>query len=487
MEDGAAADDLAPVQTPLLLPAPADARLALPGWLSGLTLLVGLSAALAFTHQDDMDAAIYAVVARNLAVDGPSFHLRFTPPGALFFEHPPLWLWVLSAVARAAPSVPLGIASTACGALTLGCAWRVGRDLVGPRAAQLGLLLLAADVPFALQHALPRLDAPLTLAFTASVALLVAARGRAAPLLAGGLVAGLGALVKGPPALGAPVAAALVLLATGRGRELRSVRPWLLVGVAAALPPAAFLAYDAAALDGGWARAYLDAQVLASLDGRRRPQFGVGPRYLLSAGLWARARLLAPLALVALAVALRRGDARRSRLALLLWIGVLVLGFGLASRAYWFYTLPAFPPLALLAGAGLDDLLARLGAAGDRLARGGALAGCAAGIVLLMGAPLGILRGAGDACPYGDLPARAAAAAAAGGSLVAVVTSPDDFRTQPLVADHGRCEVARFSTAAEAAARSDVAAIVAPRREPAVPGWREDRATADWALWLRAR
>jgi 4-amino-4-deoxy-L-arabinose transferase-like glycosyltransferase len=453
-------------------------------WLGPVLLVAGLACALAFTHQDDMDAATYTVLARNLAADGLSFHLRFTPPGAYFFEHPPLWLWLLGAAARIAPALPLGLLSTACVLGTFWCARAVGLRTVGSAATRLGLVLLALNVPFALQHALPRLDAPLTLCFTASVALLASAARRPGRLLAGGLVAGIGFLVKGPPAMGAPVAAALLLLGLGRRDELAD-RRWLLVLAGAALPAAAFLAFDRLALGGEWATGYLDHQVLASLDGRRTSQLGHGPLYLLSAGLWARARLLAPLALLALPRVVRRRDARRGpRIGLLLWICVLVAGFGVASRAYWFYVLPAFVPLALLAGAGLEDALDRVRCGlASRAGRIAAAMAAVAGVTLLVIGPAGALRALGDRCPYGDLPALAATAAR--GGVVAVVTTSEDFASVPLVAEHGRCDAERFPGADALSTRPEVTVALAPRTTALDPPWRAASSSDAWTLWLR--
>lgn len=455
-------------------------------WLGSVLLVSGLACAFAFTHQDDMDAATYTVLARNMASDGLSFHLRFTPPGTLFFEHPPLWLWVLGAAARTVPVLPLGLLSTACAVGTFWCARVVGLRTVGPIGTRLGLVLLALNIPFALQHALPRLDAPLTLCFTASVALIVSADRRWHWMLAGGLVAGVGVLVKGPPAMGAPAAAALVLLAIGRRDELAS-RGWLLALAGAALPAAAFLVFDQLALGGEWATRYVDQQVLASLDGRRTSQFGHGPLYLLSAGIWARARLLAPLAVLALlGVPWRRGARSRSRIALLLWVGVLVVGFGVASRAYWFYVLPAFVPLALLAGAGLEDVLERLrDGLASRAAHLTAAVAALAGVALLVSGPLGSLRAMDHRCPYGELPVLAATAAR--GGVVGVITSREDFASAPLVAEHGRCEVERFLDADALAARPDVAVALVPTSTVLGPPWRAASSTSAWTLWLRGR
>src|SRR6185369_817091 len=151
---------------------------------------------------------------------------------------------------------------------------------------------------------------------------------------------------------GAPVAAALVLLASGRREALKSPRAWLIVAAATLGPLALFFVHDRSALGGVWWRGYVHDQLLASLGGSRTDGFG---HLHLLRDLWGRGIPIVPLALLAPWGRSRRG----SKVGLLLWAALVLAAFSVAARAFWWYFLPALPPLALAAGAALDDLAVR--------------------------------------------------------------------------------------------------------------------------------
>jgi 4-amino-4-deoxy-L-arabinose transferase-like glycosyltransferase len=378
----------------------------------------------AFVHVDDVDGAVYQVVARHVAQGRGLLDLSFLPDyWPRFFEHPPLFFWVQAAVARACSEAALPWLGAACGIGTVLATFAAGRALVGARAALLGAFVLASTEGFFRYQARPRLDPPLALAYTGSVALLLAARGRPRWLLAGGLAAGLGALVKGPPALGAPLSAALALLVLGRAGELRRARA-LPAALGAALPPLAFLLLDAAR-GGAWWHGYVRGQVLASMTGARF-EGAADHLYLvksIAGAFWPGL----PFLVLAVALALRapRAPASRAALALVAWAAVVVGGFSLAGRAYWWYAVPAYPPLALAAGAGLEAVLRRLlGGGGARRALAGMTALATVALAL---APLWPERWLVRPCPLGDLPARAAALAPAGSDLVLAASPARGF------------------------------------------------------------
>jgi 4-amino-4-deoxy-L-arabinose transferase-like glycosyltransferase len=464
-----------------------------PPALAPALVLVGLSGAVALVHWDEIDAALYVVVARNLAADGTPFLLRYVPPLDPFYEHPPGWLWILAAALRVFPAFPLGVLSVAAGLGTLVIARRLGAAWVGDRAALFATLLLAANAKFILQHGLARLDAPLLLFFTASVAALASSRGRPSRLFIGGLLAGIGVLVKGPPALGAPLVAALAAVALGRRSELASARTWGWTLAGLSIPTGAFFLYDHLVLGSAWLHGYVDSQVLASLDGRRI-QGGQGVLYLFSRVLWDRFTpgvILGAVALVpAVVPRLRKWtspEQLRPRLALLLWVLVPLLGFGMASRAYWVYLLPAYVPLALLAGAAVDDIArAALGVSGaERVARATARVGVAAGAVLVVAAVLGAGRLVAPPCMMEGLAERAGAVAR-GRGLVMLVSRPDDWMALSVTADHARAAVLLTPDLTAAAARPDAATILAPASAASPPGWRVDSRTRRWSLLVRA-
>ncbi|BDG08753.1 ArnT family glycosyltransferase [Anaeromyxobacter paludicola] len=445
-------------------------RLPLAG---ALLLLAGLTFSLLVVHVDENDGAVYAVIARHLAQDRTPFHLRYLAEALpAFHEHPPLWIWAQAGALALLPGLHLGLLGALCALGTLAATFAIGRDLLGPRAAFLGALLLATNDSFFRWSPTAKLDPPLVLLFTLCVAVLLRAGTSGRRLFLGGLLAGLGALVKGAPALGAPVAAALVLLCAGRREALRSGRAWALVLAGVLLPIAAFAAADRVATGGAYLQGYLHDQLLASITGRRTD--GRGHLQLLSdlLGRGLPIVALAPLALL---------RERRGRLGLLLWAALVLGAFSAAARSFWWYFLPALPPLALLAGAALDDLLVKLGRAPLAEALLPRLAALA-GIALLAALPLRLAAPTVRPCRFGALAARAGALPPPGASLGLV---PVDYPNQALLAEHTGRDVRLRPTLAALPPEIGVAltiGLAAPE-----PGWRERARDGRVALVERSR
>jgi 4-amino-4-deoxy-L-arabinose transferase-like glycosyltransferase len=469
----------APRLAPVEAPGPSERALL----AAALALAAGLILSYWRLHADNNDASLYVLLARRLVADGSPFQL-WSPPAHFavrpFYEHPPLFFWVEALALRFVHGLDLRLLGAACGLVTVASTFAIGRAVVGARASFYGCLVLVATDAFSNYQPLARLDPPLTAAFAASVALLVTARGRRSRLLLGGLVAGVGALVKGPPALGAPVVAAGLVLATGE-RGARSPVGWLaLVALGAALPPLAFLAYDRVALHGAWWRGYVLDQVVASAAGGRRGN--LGPWVFVRNAVVGRFWPGLPLAALALARAaaaawwpLRRADAVRVRVALAAWAALVWLGYASAGRPYWWYFMPAYPALALLAGAGLDDLHGARAPAVLTWTRRVVLAGAIALLVLLPAKLLGWLE---RPCRFGDLPARARAL----GGTIALVT--EDYSTAVIFAEHCACDTVTVSSLAEAD-RPGVAGALDARATPPPPGWAAAASHGDFALLAR--
>ncbi len=386
------------------------------------------------------------------------------------------------------PGLDLRLLGALCGVATVAIAFALGRELVGAPASALGCAILVATEAFSNYQPLARLDPPLTLAFTASVALLVLSRGRPGLLFLGGLVTGLGSLVKGPPALGAPVAAALLLAAQGRRDVLGRLRAWIAAACGAMLPPLAFLVYDRLSLGGAWWDHYVAGQVVASAAGDRRGPHG--PLALLKTNVW-RFWPGLPFAATALARAgldrwwpLDPPRAGKVRLALLGWAALVYAGFAFSGRSYWWYLMPAYVPLALLAGAGAADLLPR--------ARADRIVGRAGLVVLCIGAALLVLlpfvKVAGRLerpCQFGALP-EAARGLAAGGQLVAVISPDRDYSTHVIFAEHCECKTTVVPRL-EDADRPAVAAALVSTATPVSEPWKPVAVHGRWALVRRAR
>ncbi len=465
--------------TPVEERAPSDRALR----AAVLALAAGVILSYWRLHADNNDASLYVLLARRLASDGTPFQL-WNPPAHFavrpFYEHPPLFFWVQALLLRFFPWFDLRLLGAACGLVTVASTFAIGRAVVGVRASFYGCLVLIATEAFSNYQPLARLDPPLTAAFVGSVALLVTARGRAGRLLLGGLVAGLGALVKGPPALGAPVVAAGLVLATEGRAGLR--RPaWLaLASLGAALPPLAFIAYDRLALHGAWWRGYVVDQVLASAAGGRRGDLGpwVFVRKAVVGRFWPGLPLAA-LALVRAGAAgwrpLLRNDAVPVRAALAVWAGLVWLGYASAGRPYWWYFMPAYPALALLAGAGLDDILGARAIAGLAWMRRLALATAVALLLLLPAKLFALLE---RPCRFGELPARARSL----GGTVAIAT--EDYSTYVIFAEHCACDTVSVATLEEAD-RPRVTAALGARGTNPPPGWATVATHGDLAIFAR--
>ncbi len=451
-------------------------------WLTALGLAAGLILPFALVHLDDADGIVYTVVARHLAQDGRLFDLRFLPEiFPRFREHPPFFFWIWAAAIRLGLEGALPWIGAACGLGTVSMAMGLARELVGMRAAFLGGIALATTESFFRYQARARLDPPLTLLFTASVALLTLARGRSRWLLAGGVAAGLGALVKGPPAFGAPVAAALALIALGRGGELRRPRTWLLAALPALALPALFLAYDQLALGGTWWKGYVQEQFLASALGQRRD--GAGDHLFLLRSALGRLGPWAALLVVALVRALRERRSPRARAtwALLLWAAVVVGGYSLAGRSWWHYAMPAYVPLGLAAGLGLEDALAFAGERAFSAFRG--LAACAA-LLFVLSLPFRLARFVVKPCSLGELPMVSGRVPP--GTRVGLAADRLALVEAGILAQHAGLEAVPLRSPADLPARRDLAYALVDARWPIPPGWERVAGQGEWMELRRA-
>jgi 4-amino-4-deoxy-L-arabinose transferase-like glycosyltransferase len=503
----------------------------------------GLILPFVLIHVDDPDAMLYTVIARNLAADGTPLHLRFLQTQwPSFYEHPPLFFAIQAIFVRLFGSGSLPWLGAAIGLSTLLVTYALGVELLGRRAAFLGAVILALTESFFRYQGRARLDPPLTLAMAASVALLVTARGRTSRLCLGGLVAGLGALIKGPPAFAAPVAAALILVSSGRFEELRRARDWFLVAGSMLVLPIAFLLYDQLGLEGAWWKGYVDAQLVASLVGKRSD--GWTDRSYLARGLIRRFHpgLVFVLAAIVLLLVGRfgrrtaraadapapsasardasvRSSSTRSsgstasnapapsawlgprigllawgantpapsallgpRIGLLAWAALILLGFSLGGRAWWVYAMPGYVPLALVAGAGADALLGRLG--GDRAFRFVQRAVAVAATVLILALPLRLAKFLVPPCPFSGL-ARAAEMRTGAEARIALVMPSFDLGYLAYLAEHTMREVAWFDRASAASIDPAIeTAVVSGSLWPLV-GWTALSRNEAWILAAR--
>ncbi|MCW5891546.1 MAG: glycosyltransferase family 39 protein [bacterium] len=276
-------------------------------------------------------------------------------------KKPPLYHWLAAAALRAGvqpAELAVRLPSVVLGALVVGATAGIGGTAYGTAAGVFAALALATSFEWFRAATQSRVDMTLT-AFLSLATLglwLGVTRDDRRWLRIGALAAALATLAKGPIGIVLPLAIVGVdaLWSRDRGRLRRLLDP-----VAAAcvlLPPACW--YLLATEHGGAAvlRTQLLGENIERFLGVGDVPHRHGPLYyppLLAGGLlpWTPA----------VAVGLRKAWRRRTAIdrLCLAWAGVILVFFSLAAGKRSVYLLPAYPPLALLAGPALVAWCAR--------------------------------------------------------------------------------------------------------------------------------
>jgi 4-amino-4-deoxy-L-arabinose transferase-like glycosyltransferase len=312
----------------------------------------------------DPDEPRYAGVTRNILESGD--WARLTDNGEPYTQKPPLFFWMLAAVAKlggglneTTARIPAGIAGLLCVAVV----YRLGKRLFNFRVGWLAALTLATSQRFFLEARWVHLDMLLTLFVVLAMESAYAAlRGnRRDWAWVYGWIA-LGCLAKGPLGLALPAAGILVYLASTR--ELSRLREsgWLW-GLPLCLLPVMFWLLASSRLSGIDPGAVLSKQVFQRLqEGVHHPR----PIYYYFYSL--------PLEFLPWTVFLpsvlrftfpsAHGRERGSLLFVYGWaLGGLAL-LSLIAEKRPNYLLPLFPALALLVGFFFDGFLTRYDASG---------------------------------------------------------------------------------------------------------------------------
>ena len=327
-------------------------------------LLVGFVAATGARVLNVPDEGRYAEVARWMLRSGDWITPRLD--GVPFLDKPPLFYW-LEAVAFAIFGVGHGAARLVTALLGFaGCVmvYVAGTRLYGRRAGLLGALVLAANPYYFFASQYVNHDLAVSTWITAALLAFAVGdrregRARLGWLLAGYAAMGLAVMTKGLIGLVLPLGAVGVfVVATARWREVpRYALPAGLAVVAAVAVPWHLLAQQR--------NPDLLHYLFVVQHFRRFAGSGfnnpAGPAFypaVILAGLlpWS------PLLPAALRRAWRafRADrlGGRSDLLLLAWAALVVVFFSIPESKIAGYVLPALPPLALLVGRELDEVLA---------------------------------------------------------------------------------------------------------------------------------
>jgi hypothetical protein len=361
------------------------------------------AAAAPIPAQYDYDEGVYAETAAA-AARGQRLY------GDVFLSQPPVFILALRAVF---PVAGASLVSARCTAALFSTIWpfalmAVLRNAGRPRAGAIaGVLLLGSPAFVRMSHTV-EMEIPAEVLACAALALAVrAGRGRGVVWWAGsGAFAVLAAMTKlTAAACAVPIAAALAAGGTeGAGRR------WLAAGAGGALAASFLLPFIGAP---GFLDQVLVFHInLASLARVAQAMALSRSATVIGFLIWQLPVIAAAMLGVGLAVA-RGGWLER---ALVAWLAADSIGLGILRPLWEHHLVVALSPLALLAGTGLERVLAPAASKG-RAARWGAAAGaCALAFYLVLGASTA--RPASASPPLSAAVARIAAAVPPGGEVL---------------------------------------------------------------------
>ncbi len=386
--------------------------------ITRVALCAGVAALLYFTGLGrpalwEPDEGRYAEVAREMLVQGD----YVTPRNdwVRYFEKPPLVYWVTAGAMKIfganefAARAPAALFSTGQVAVTEA----LGEAMFGPIAGVMAAVALALSPLFFAFARFATPDPALAFFFTAALAsfYMAAKSGYTSAefgslrrcdgrnwmnlwmvlwmVLAAALL-GLGTLAKGPVALALGGAVALVwLVIEGRAREAFTI-PWLRCAIVYLAITAPWFVLAAERNAGFLQFFFVHEHVqryLESTEHEWGPYFFV---IVVAGGMWPWLYFV-PLGLHDL----RSGDDdepavtnRRSALIfLLIWFGLVIIFFSIPRSKLGEYILPAFPPIAIIAGYGLSRLSEMDGGRVDHLMIRFVILNAVIGVAMALSAP----------------------------------------------------------------------------------------------------
>jgi 4-amino-4-deoxy-L-arabinose transferase-like glycosyltransferase len=257
------------------------------------------------------------------------------------------------------------VPSLAGGIVAVLATFHFGRVLVGRRAAFVGAALLAGCFVLAMETHIAKTDAALLASITVAMGLMGRAylspgTFKARQAAAFWMVLGASVLLKGPIGPAVPLLAGLTLAVADRAWRngapwLRALRPYWGVPLMLAAAAPWFIAVSIAT-EGRFLTEALGGDMLSKVGGADENHWGPPGYYLLTFGLAAFPAAFLVLRAIPHAWAERLHPATRFLLA---WAVPVWLLFEAVTTKLPHYTLPAYPPLMLLAAAWALDPLRR--------------------------------------------------------------------------------------------------------------------------------
>ena len=460
-----------------------------------LVFAAALCAAPLYGHSDEVDSHTYTVLARHMAETGRWLDSGYLP--SIFYrfrEHLPFGIWPFALTTLMFGERGLAPLALIFSLGTLSIMLLTGTRVFGRSAALVGVLVLSTTDSFFQTAGRVHLDNLLLLLTTAST-LPLWAPDRIAPArwAFSAALSSLAVLVKGPFGLLPLVATTFARAITVR--SAREIASGGLAALAALLPAAIFLAYDALLGEGTWWHGYVVDQIYASARGLR----GYGAADLMPlTSLAGRFWPALPLSLWGMALGLR-DLVRRRATAVAVTAAHVSIGLGLLwlpTRKLPHHNFVLYPALALLAGAAVAPAVGHLVASPARRR-----AAAAALVALAAGTAVASLAGAGAFLTPRScvIPARLGASVPRGADVLVVAPGKDWIAIAALAAEYGlNGWPARFlegdipleasppgSGPRDPGRRAMFALVRADVPAGAHAGWQERAREANWTLWTR--
>ena len=319
--------------------------------LSFLTLLLAFNQL--WVIEGDGDSIVYATVSKTIAESGnwltPTYNFR------LFFDHPPLLLWVNALLFKIfgfeewVPRLFTGISGLGAVLLVFYIGNRYANQYTGFFA---GIsLLLSYDFIQMLNK--NRMEIPLLFLYICGLyGFLRGIEGDKKGFYLSGIFAGLAFLTKGIVSAGIFVISFILIFDLKKVSLLKRKEIWLFILISLLIPATFFIAqYHVNGEE--FFKKYFFGQVFQSIKEGPNPS---SPFYYLGYILVAYLPWL-PFFLHGIVITLRDGEKYPLWRMTLFWCAVIFISFSVASSKRHYYLLPMFPAMSLLTGRSLDRLL----------------------------------------------------------------------------------------------------------------------------------
>ena len=329
----------------------------------GVLALVLIFQGLGKNHLIPYDEAIYAKIAKNMVTKG-EYLVQEWKPLAVWYEKPPLYMWMMSGFISVLGAIPLAVRlpSAIMGLLTVMMVYFAGKKMFNKTAGFLSALVLLTTTQYLYYSRSAMTDVTETFFVSASLFSYIFVRGKKKNFLwlIPGLFAGFAVMTKGVVGLipfPVIILCELYLLLTKQTQlSVKALKPFLYILLGWAVIALPWHIYTYKMFGMAFLNQYLGYHVwdraVNSIEDKGRPFFW----YLIVLKVSMRLWFIVLLAALPGAV-YNVFKKRRVYVFLLVWALFIFLFFSTAKSKLVWYVIPMYPPLALIAGSFIDKIL----------------------------------------------------------------------------------------------------------------------------------